>query len=83
MVQSQDLVKISTCACGTEIDVSYQRKTDRVIYDICDRNGRILSSAEMVSNTTKIQIGHLANQKYILMIVDGYDVNCRKFSVQN
>lgn len=65
------------------ITVGYRPKTDRAIYDVCDLNGRILLTGEIVEATTKVDIADLYPDQYILLVLDGDKVCSTKFSLED
>lgn len=61
--------------CGVEAGklwIEYHPKTDKVIYDICDVDGRILLTGSLCSKRLEIDLSaKLRSGEYRLWILDG------------
>lgn len=65
------------------LTVAYNPNTDRALYDVCDLNGRILLTGEIVEAKTQVEITDLYPDQYILLVLDGDKVCSTKFSLED
>ncbi|MFZ5552658.1 MAG: hypothetical protein ACOZCO_06055 [Bacteroidota bacterium] len=65
----------------SELTVTYQPKTWRALYDLCDFSGNIIKKGELENLTSAINISELKNGSYSLWVVDGADLLKFNFTV--
>lgn len=61
----------------------YQPKTDHALYDVCDLNGRIMLTGEIINDHTRVEISDLYPDQYILLVLDGDKVCSTKFALED
>ncbi len=61
----------------------YQPQTDHALYDVCDLNGRIMLTGEIVDDQTRVEISDLYPDQYILLVLDGDKVCSTKFALDD
>jgi hypothetical protein len=49
----------------------YEPGSDDALFDICDRNGRIVKTGEVSGPETRVRITDLDGEEYYLMVLDG------------
>lgn len=81
MVSTEKLIQVDVCPKSRHLNISYQRCTERTIFDICDLNGRILKTGVMLKNCIKIPVKELVNNHYVLLVLDGDRVYSQKFCI--
>lgn len=81
MIHTEEIVKVRVSYCKSNIYVEYLPQTSRTLFDVCDENGRIIKTGPISDFETKIDISDIANNKYVLLILDGDRVNSQNFSV--
>ncbi len=71
--------QISLKTTGSKLEVEYERKTDKVVYDLCDIHGHVLQSG-FLNNEQIIDLkGIDKNQEYMLWLVDGDKLSKARF----
>lgn len=65
------------------LTVVYNPNTDRALFDVCDLNGRILLTGEIMDEVTPVEITDLYPDQYILLVLDGDKVCSTKFSLED
>ncbi len=81
MIQTQEQIQIDMRINGDEMELDYTPKTNRTLFDICDVNGRILKTGQILKKLTTVLLNELDNDNYILLILDGDRVCSRRFSI--
>lgn len=81
MIRTEELIQIDVSPTTSHLHLSYERRTDRTIFDICDLNGRILKTGIMAADYVQIPVEELAVNHYVLLVLDGDRVYSRKFSL--
>lgn len=81
MVSTEELIQVDVCPKSRHLNISYERRTERTIFDICDLNGRILKTGNMLKNCIKIPVKELVNNHYVLLVLDGDRVYSQKFCI--
>lgn len=62
------------------LSITYTPNTNCALFDVCDLNGRILVTGEIVNPQTTVDISELYPDQYILLVLDGDKVCSAKFS---
>lgn len=81
MVRTEQLIQIDVCKMSRHLSLTFERNTDRTIFDICDFNGRILKTGVMGNDFIKIPVEELDNNNYVLLVLDGDRVYSQKFKI--
>lgn len=64
------------------LSITYSPKTTSALFDVCDLNGRILITGEIVNDVTAVEISELYPDQYILLVLDGDKVCSAKFTTE-
>jgi len=81
MIFTDDEISVAVSYCNSYLYLNYTPQTDRSVYDICNLNGRILKTDQIIDSLTEIDITDLENNKYVLLILDGDRVINQSFIV--
>ncbi len=81
MIRTEELIQIDVRPATAHLHLSYERRTERTIFDICDLHGRILKTGIMAKDYMRIPVAELATNHYVLLVLDGDRVYSRKFSI--
>jgi hypothetical protein len=82
MIDTHKQIAIALDLENRKLEVSYERRTDRALFDICDPSGRIVQTGALTSNCTSICLKHLEALNYVFLILDGDRVSSTKFSLR-
>lgn len=66
---------------GNNLFISYNPRTNRTIFDICDLNGRVIMTGSIKDDETSVEVGELFEDQYILLVLDGDRVCSKKFQI--
>ena len=64
------------------LQVWYEPRSERSIYDICDINGSVIKTGSLQEDGTRVDISELEKSEYLLLILDGEDILKRKISLK-
>lgn len=61
--------------------VRYKGKSEKVYFDICDSEGRIIKTGNIKSKISRIDLGHLPAKEYVFLLLDGSFIYRKEFSL--
>ena len=82
MSKKNDQVLIKLDPSAETLTFSYEPKTNRALFDICDLNGRILKTGEIARPDTKVLVSELHEDQYILLVLDGEEAASKRFEIK-
>ena len=82
MSTKKDQVVIKLDPTANTLTFTYEPRTDRALFDICDLNGRILKTGEVDKKDTKVKVAELHEDQYILLVLDGDEAASKRFEIK-
>lgn len=60
----------------------YEPGTEGALFDICDREGRIVKTGDIQGPVTRVRITDLDGEEYYLMVLDGETSTVKPFQLR-
>lgn len=78
-----DLLEIKVNSEQSTLLLEYLPKTEKVFYDICDVDGRVIQTGEITNEDTSISLGDKFHKgAYLIWVVDGDEVSKGRFKLK-
>jgi hypothetical protein len=74
-------IKLSFDDSQNYLEIDYEPRSPKPIYDICDLHGKIIKTGKFTSEKIKVAVNDLLNSYYVLLILDGEEIKTRRFEI--
>lgn len=55
----------------SQLQVDYKARNNRVYYDICDKEGKIIKTGQFSKSRMTLDLSGLRHEQYVLLLMDG------------
>ncbi len=80
-MKTLETIKVMVSGLKKQIQVQYSPISENAVFDICDLNGRVILTGDIIQSNTSINVTDLISRCYILLILDGDSVVSKKFEI--
>ncbi len=81
LLSAMEEIDVSQATDPDRLLVKYTPKNKDAIYDVCDLDGRVISTGKLDDDLTEICIEKLGKERYMLWVVDGSEIIKSLFKV--
>lgn len=82
MPASPDPIRIRIDQLERLLMFDYEPGTEGALYDICDRNGRIVKTGDILGRQTRVRLTDVHGEEFYLMVLDGETSTVKPFHLR-